>query len=51
MTKFYNKLENSHLVWINQNKPFGFGDAVKLTEKYVGKEDFMVHAGDVSNIK
>jgi UTP--glucose-1-phosphate uridylyltransferase len=48
MTKFYNKLENSHLVWINQNKPLGFGDAVRLTEKYVGKEDFMVHAGDVA---
>ena len=48
MTKFYQKLEKSHLVWINQNKPLGFGDAVKHTEKYVGKEDFIVHAGDVT---
>jgi len=48
MIKFYNKLENSHLVWINQNKPLGFGDAVRHAEKYVGKEDFMVHAGDVT---
>jgi len=48
MTKFYHKLENSHLVWINQNKPLGFGDAVKHTEKYVGNEDFIVHAGDVT---
>ena len=48
MTKFYKKLENSHLVWINQNKPLGFGDAVKHAEKYVGKEDFIVHAGDVT---
>ena len=48
MTKFYHKLENSHLVWINQNKPLGFGDAVKHAEKYVGKEDFIVHAGDVT---
>jgi len=48
MLKFYNKLENSHLVWINQNKPLGFGDAVRHAEKYVGKEDFMVHAGDVT---
>ena len=23
MLKFYQKLENSHLVWINQNKPLG----------------------------
>ncbi len=48
MKKFYNKLENSHLVWINQNKPLGFGDAVRHAEKYVGKEDFMVHAGDIA---
>ena len=48
ITKFYQKLENSHLVWINQNKPLGFGDAVKRAERYVGKEDFLVHAGDVT---
>jgi len=48
ITKFYKKLENSHLVWINQNKPLGFGDAVKRSERYVGKEDFIVHAGDVT---
>jgi len=46
--KFYEKLENSHLVWINQNRPLGFGDAVKRAERYVGKEDFIVHAGDVA---
>ena len=48
ITKFYQKLENSHLVWINQNRPLGFGDAVKRAERYVGKEDFIVHAGDVT---
>ena len=48
ITKFYEKLEKSHLVWINQNKPMGFGDAVKCAEGYVGKEDFIVHAGDVT---
>ena len=31
-----------------QNKPLGFGDAVKRSERYVGKEDFIVHAGDVT---
>ena len=36
------------MVWINQNRPLGFGDAVKRAEKYVGKEDFIVHAGDVT---
>ena len=48
MRKFYEKLENSHLVWINQNRPLGFGDAVKRAERYVGEEDFIVHAGDVT---
>jgi|TARA_B110000438_G_scaffold272893_1_gene291882 UTP--glucose-1-phosphate uridylyltransferase len=48
MRRFYEKLEKSHLVWINQNKPLGFGDAVKRSERYVGKEDFIVHAGDVT---
>ena len=48
ITKFYQKLDKSHLVWINQNKPLGFGDAVKRAEKYVGNEDFIVHAGDVT---
>ena len=48
MKKFYQKLDKSHLVWINQNKPLGFGDAVRRAEKYVGSEDFIVHAGDVT---
>jgi len=48
MQQFYKKLEKSHLIWINQNKPLGFGDAVKHSETYVGKEDFIVHAGDVT---
>jgi len=44
---FYKKLENSHLIWVNQNKPRGFGDAVLRAERYIGKDDFIVHAGDV----
>ena len=48
MKQFYEKLDRSHLVWINQNKPLGFGDAVKRSERYVGNEDFIVHAGDVT---
>ena len=45
---FYKKLEKSHLVWINQNRPLGFGDAVRRAERYIGEEDFIVHAGDVT---
>ena len=48
IAKFYQKLENSHLVWVNQNRPLGFGDAVRRAERYVGNEDFIVHAGDVT---
>ena len=50
ISKFYKKLMKSELVWINQNKPLGFGDAVKITESYIGKDDFIVHAGDVTII-
>ena len=48
ISKFYQRLEKSHIMWTNQNKPRGFGDAVRLTEKYIGRDDFIVHAGDVS---
>ena len=48
MSDFYKKLKNCHLTWINQNKPLGFGDAVKRVEKFVGKQDFILHAGDIS---
>ena len=48
MEKFYQKLNNSHLIWINQNRPIGFGDAVRRAEKFVNNEDFLVHAGDVT---
>ncbi len=50
MTNFYKRLEKSHLIWTNQNKPLGFGDAVKRAEKYIGSDNFIVHGGDVSII-
>ena len=48
MSNFYKKLKNCHLTWVNQNKPLGFGDAVKRVEKFIGEEDFILHAGDIS---
>ena len=48
MLNFYKKLKNCHLIWVNQNKPLGFGDAVKRVEKFVGEEDFILQAGDIS---
>ena len=46
ISNFYKSIKNSHIVWINQNEPLGFGDAVKRTEKFVGNNSFIVHAGD-----
>ena len=47
---FYKKIEKSHLYWVNQHKPFGFGDAVSKAEKFVGDEDFILLAGDAAII-
>ncbi len=44
--KFYQHLEKSKINWVNQKSQLGFGHAVKLSERYVGKDDFIVHAGD-----
>lgn len=43
--KFYQKIENSTIVWVNQPEPKGFGDAV-LKAAFVGDEPVFVHAGD-----
>jgi UTP--glucose-1-phosphate uridylyltransferase len=43
---FYRRLEDSDLVWINQHKPLGFGDAVLKARRTIRDEDFLVHAGD-----
>lgn len=45
---FYKKIEGSNLMWVNQNHPLGFGDAVRRTEKFVGTDDMILHAGDVT---
>lgn len=42
---FYDKVEDSTIVFVNQPKPAGFGDAV-LKSKPLIKEDFLVYAGD-----
>lgn len=45
---FYRKLESSTIIWINQPEPKGFGDAVLMSEPFVGQEPFLVHAGDTA---
>jgi len=46
LEEFYKKIKNSNLVFINQPKPKGFGDAVSRAASFTGKENFLIHAGD-----
>lgn len=43
---FYEKIESSHIYFVTQPEPKGFGDAVLKTEKFIGQDPFIVHAGD-----
>ena len=43
---FYRRIEASTIIWVNQTRPKGFGDAVLRSESTVGTEPFLVHAGD-----
>src|SRR5207247_9576856 len=43
---FYEMIEESTLVWINQPEPRGFGDAVLKAKPVIGGDSFLVHAGD-----
>lgn len=43
---FYNKIGNSNIVFINQPKPKGFGDAVGRAALFAGNENFLMQAGD-----
>lgn len=43
---FYERIEESTIVWINQPAPLGFGHAVLMSKSFVGNDPFLVHAGD-----
>jgi len=43
---FYKKLDDSHIIFINQPEPKGFGDAVFRAKPFTGDDSFLVHAGD-----
>ncbi|MGA3288645.1 MAG: sugar phosphate nucleotidyltransferase [Candidatus Bathyarchaeia archaeon] len=43
---FYEKLETSTTMWVNQPEPKGFGNAVLLAQPFVQNESCLVHAGD-----
>lgn len=46
LEKFYTMIKKSHIFWVNQHEPKGFGDAVLASEAFVGDQDFIVSAGD-----
>jgi len=43
---FYRKINESNVVFINQPKPRGFGDAVGRAALFTGSEKFLMQAGD-----
>ena len=43
---FYEKLETSTTMWVNQPEPKGFGNAVLMAQPFVQNESCLVHAGD-----
>lgn len=46
LREFYDKISNSNIVFINQPKPKGFGDAVNRAAIFTGNEEFLMQAGD-----
>ncbi len=46
MSRFYRMVESSTIIWVNQPEPKGFGHAVLMARPFVGKEPFIVCAGD-----
>ena len=46
LESFYDRLEKSRIVWVNQPIPRGFGDAVLRAKPLIRDEEFLVHAGD-----
>ena len=43
---FYEKLDSSTIMWVNQPEPKGFGNAVLMAHPFVQNESCLVHAGD-----
>jgi UTP--glucose-1-phosphate uridylyltransferase len=46
LVKFYEKLNNSKIMWVNQPEAKGFGNAVLMSQPFVQNEICLVHAGD-----
>lgn len=46
LMQFYNKVDNSTIVFTNQPKPRGTGDAVHRVKNFTGDDVFLLHMGD-----
>jgi UTP--glucose-1-phosphate uridylyltransferase len=46
LQEFYDKINKSKILFINQPKPKGFGDAVARASIFTGNEKFLMQAGD-----
>jgi UTP--glucose-1-phosphate uridylyltransferase len=46
MIDFYNMIKQSHILWVNQPEPRGFGHAVLMAKPFTGEDPFIVCAGD-----
>ncbi len=46
LQEFYEKVSDSTILFINQPKPKGFGDAVYKAKAFTQNEPFLIHAGD-----
>jgi UTP--glucose-1-phosphate uridylyltransferase len=46
LESFYEKLETSTIMWVNQPEPKGFGNAVLMAQPFVQNERCLIHAGD-----
>jgi len=46
LENFYEKIGNSDIIFVNQPRPKGFGDAVLKAKIFTDNDSFLVHAGD-----
>jgi UTP--glucose-1-phosphate uridylyltransferase len=46
LERFYQRVGDASIMWVNQPVPLGFGHAVLQARVFAGSDPFLVHAGD-----
>lgn len=46
LSRLYSKMSKCKIKWVPQSTPMGFGHALLSASKFVGDDDFILHAGD-----